>query len=141
VGPGTFSISDRYDLTRIAAERRSSTARRANTDRVRSASRWEGGQTCPYASSSGVGRERDASLRVIVPTSPARACVSRPRSEGRCRGGPRRAFFGCRGVAFFGCPRQKKKQNKTQQMSRQSHNFRDRKRAKVENRLKPNLLT
>jgi hypothetical protein len=61
--------------------------------------RWEGGQTCPYASSLGVGRRRDASLRVIIPTSPARACVSRPHSEG---------LFRCRGVAFFGCPHQKK---------------------------------
>jgi hypothetical protein len=34
----------------------------------------------------------------------------------------------------------KKTEEKTQQMSRQSQNYRDRKRAKVENRLKPNLL-
>jgi hypothetical protein len=43
-------------------------------------------------------------------------------------------------VSFFGWP-EEKKQNKNTADEQTAHNYRDRKRAKVENQLKPNLLT
>jgi hypothetical protein len=86
---------------------------------------------------SGEGRE-PARDRTDVPREGV--CVTASFRRPMSRQSPSRFFWVSR-CSFFWVSPPKKKQNKTQQMSRQSHNFRDRKRAKVENRLKPNLLT